>query len=158
MGKFKRSYKEVDRERESGYSGDIPKPGIYTFKLVKVGDHTASSSGADGTEWIFECVEAPYEGWRGWVYTNDDTTAWKEVQILEALGIITKEDEEINTTHEKIMKDASLVRCKITNETYEDEKRGRIRTVLPMPEGENSKPSKKKKEKKKGKAGEETPF
>jgi hypothetical protein len=155
MGKFKRDYKEVDRDREAGYSGEVPKPGMYDFKLVSVGDHT-SGAGNEGTEWIFECTEPPYEGWRGWVYTNDDTAAWKEVQILEALGIITKEDQTLNTTHEGILKKGNPVRCKVTNETYEEEKRGKIKTVLPMPDGGGS--AKKSKKKKGSKSKEESPF
>lgn len=153
MGKFKRDYSDADIKEGGGYSGDVPKPGMYDGRLVSVQDHT-SGAGNAGTEWVFEITEEPYAGWRGWSYTNDDTAAWKEVQYLVALGIIADKDDDIDTTHEKIVKDGGPVRIKVKNETYEDEKRGRITAVMPPPEGAVTKKAKKKK----AKADSDTPF
>lgn len=153
--KFKRNYSDVDRSQEAQYSGAVPKPGIYDFKLHSVGEHTGGEADGEKSVWVFECTEEPFNGWRGYVYTNDSSTAWKEVQILEALGIISSEDDEVDETYESIMKKAGPVRCRVTNETYEEEKRGRIKTVLPPPDGAAPKSAKKEgKKKKKG----DSPF
>lgn len=156
MGKIKRSYKEVDRSGEGQYAGEVPKPGMYDAKLVRVSDHT-SGAGNDGLEWVFEITEEPYAGWRGWVYTNDEASAWKEVQVLEAIGALGKDEDNLSTTHESLAKNANGVRIKVSNETYEGEKRGKIRTVLPMPGSEPG--GKKKKSKKKDKVEkDDSPF
>lgn len=155
MGKFKRDYSDVDIKEGGGYSGDVPKPGMYDGVLVSCSEHT-SGAGNEGTEWVFEITEEPYAGWRGWVYSNDEGAAWKEVQILMALGIISDKDDPINTTHEKIMKDGGPVRLKVKNETYEEEKRGRITAIMAPPEGA-TKTKKAKKKKDKG-GDDETPF
>lgn len=141
MGKMKRDYGDVERrEAGEGYSGDVPKPGIYNAVLSSVGDHTTSDT---ATVWTFDLTDEPYEGWRGWVYTNAEGAAWKELQILEAIGIIKEGQTQVDTTHEQIMKKAGPCRVKIKNETYEDEKRGKITTILPPSEG--AKGGKKKK-------------
>lgn len=135
MGKFSRDYSEVERrDGGDGYAGEAPKPGIYNAILTSVEDHT-SSAGNEGVEWIFEITDEPYEGWHGWVYTNEEGAAWKEVQILEAIGILKPGKDDINTTHEKILKGAKPCRVKVKNETYNDEKRGKITTILPPKEG-----------------------
>lgn len=153
MGKFNRNYSDVERrEGGDGYNGDVPTPGIYDAILTSCKDHT-SAAGNDGVEWIFEITEEPFAGWHGWVYTNDDSAAWKEVQILEAVGIMEPGDDNLKTTHEKIVKDAGACRVKVKNETYEGEKRGKITVILPPKEGG----SKKKGGKKKGKKDED-PF
>lgn len=153
MGKFKRNYKDVDRS-SGGYSGDVPKPGVYDAELKSCAEHT-SSAGNEGTEWVFEITEEPYAGWRGWVYTNEEGAAWKEAQVLTALGIISEDDDTVNTTHEQIVKKSAPVRVKVTNEVWEGEKRARIKTVLAMPEGKK----KSKGEAKKSKKGkDDSPF
>lgn len=155
MGKFQRNYEDVERrEASEGYTGDVPKPGIYEAVLFKCQDHEGPSG--DGTEWQFDITEEPYVGWRGYTYTNDAGAAWKELQILEALGIIEEGQDTVNTTHEKIMKNARPVRIKVKNETYEGEKKGKITTVLPPLDGAKKKGSSSKKGKKA--KDDETPF
>ena len=151
MGKFKRNYADVDRSEKEVYSGDEPTPGIYDFVLSTVGEHTGGDAEGEKTVWTFDCTQEPFAGWRGWVYTNDSTTAWKEVQILEALGLMDKDETSIDLTHEQILKKAGPVRCKVTNEKYEGATKGRIKTVLPPRDGQ-AKPSKSggKAKKKKG--------
>lgn len=145
MGKFDRNYEEVERrEAVETYAGDAPKPGIYDAVLTTCKEHT-SSSGSVGTEWTFDISDGTYTGWRGWVYTNDDTAAWKEVQILEAVGILGEGKNSIATTHEKIVSKAGQCRIKVRNETYEDEKRGKITTILPPASNMNGSEKKKKK-------------
>lgn len=162
MGKFKRNYQEVDRTRKAGegYSGEVPKPGIYDAELVAADDHT-SAGGNEGSEWIFRLTTEPYEGWQGWVYANDNTAAWKEVQILEAVGVLVPGKEMIETTYEKIVAKAGPCRVRVRNETYEDEKRGKITTILPPKDGETSSgeaPTGGSKKKKKKSGSDESPF
>lgn len=149
MGKLKRDYGDVDRTKEGGYSGDLPLPGLYDFKLHSVDDHNDET-----VVWVFECTEEPYVGFRGWVYTNGTSAAWKETQILEAAGLITKDEDKFDMDYKAIVKKASTVRCKLKHETYEGEKRAKITTILPMPEGSNSAKTEKKGKKKKS----DTPF
>lgn len=128
MGKFTRDYGDVEyREPGEGYTGEEPTAGLYPAKLVSCKDHDAKNG--DGTEWVFELVDGDYEGWRGWVYTDDEGAAWKEQQILVALGII-EPNGEVNTTHEKIVAKAKPCRVRVRNEKYEGERRAKIRTVL----------------------------
>lgn len=143
MGQFKRNYADVERrEGGEGYSGEVPKPGIYDAILTSLEDHPTDAS-PDGQEWIFEITEEPYAGWHGWVYTNGDSAAWKEVQILEAIGVLKEGKDTIATTQEKIVSNAKPCRVKVKNETYNDEKRGKI-TVILKPSEEGKKSSSKK--------------
>jgi hypothetical protein len=142
MGKMKRDYSDVERrEAGEGYSGEVPKPGIYNAVLSSVGEHTTSDT---STVWTFDITDDPYEGWRGWVYTNAEGAAWKEVQILEALGIMKPGADTVDTTHESIMKKAGPCRVRVKREKYDDEVRGKIGTILP-PSGGSSGGSKKSK-------------
>lgn len=143
MGSFNRDYSDVERkEVGEGYTGDVPKPGIYNAVLSSVGDHTTSDT---ATVWTFDLTDEPYEGWRGWVYTNAEGAAWKELQILEALGLLAPGEDKFKGTHESVMKKAGPCRVKIKNETYEEEKRGKITTILPPKDGAKAKKSKKDK-------------
>lgn len=155
MGKFKHDGSSVDTSKSGGYDGEQPKPGIYPAKLVTCEEHTANS-GTEGTHWVFELTEdaGPYEGWRGHVYTNDEGALWKQDQILVALGL-QKPGGSYEGTHEGIVKKAGPVRVKTNLETYEEEKRAKIRTVL-APEG-GAKAAKAEKAGKKKKKDEE-PF
>lgn len=149
MGKMKRNYGDVERKEVSeGYNGDPPKPGIYNAVLSTVDEHTTSDT---ATVWTFDIMDEPYEGWRGWVYTNAEGAAWKEVQILEAIGILKPGENNLDSSHETILKKAGPCRIKVRNETYEGEKRGKITAILPPSEG--AKAGKKKDKKKK-----EDPF
>jgi hypothetical protein len=156
VGKLKRKYKTEYRESDGGYSGDMPKRGIYPGKLVSVADHE-SGAGNKGLEWIFEITEEPYAGWRGWTYSNDDASAWKEAQILVAGGIVdaSKLDKkgnltvELDTTHEQIVRDFGPVRLQVRHENYDEEKRAKLGRVLPPEEAEQKKHGKKKSKKKK---------
>jgi len=142
MGKMKRDYSEVERkEAGEGYSGDQPKPGIYDAVLSSVGDHTTSDT---ATVWTFDITAEPFDGWRGWVYTNAEGAAWKEVQILEAIGVMKPGADSIDMTHEQILKKARPCRVRVKNETYEGEKRAKITTILPPKEGESKKGKKDK--------------
>lgn len=154
MGKFKHNGKDVDTSKTGGYEGEQPKPAIYPAVLVNCEEHT-SAEGNDGTKWTFELTEdaGPYQGWRGYVYTNDNGALWKQDQILVALGL-QEPGGSFEGTHEGIVKKGGPVRVKTTLETYEEEKRGKIKTVLRPAEGQE-KPGKAKG--KKGKKGDE-PF
>lgn len=144
MGSFKRDYSHVEKKDvPDAYAGDVPKPGIYDAVLTSVKEHPTANS-PDGQEWIFEISDGPYKGWPGWVYTNGSTTAWKEVQILEATGLMKDGDTSVDLTHEKILKKAGPVRVKIKNEVHEEEKRGKITTIMAPPGGASSKAGGKK--------------
>lgn len=148
MGSFKRNYKDVERKESNAYAGDVPKPGIYDAVLTSCKDHT-SGAGNEGTEWIFEISEGPYKGWPGWVYTNDGSAAWKEMQILEAAGLLKPGSTEIDMTQEQVVKKAGAVRIKVKNEKYNEETKGKITTIMAPPGGAAAKAGSKDKKKEK---------
>lgn len=136
MGKFKHDGSSVDTSK-GGYQGEQPKPGIYEAKLVVCEEHVSASSEQEGTHWVFEITDGPYTGWRGHQYTNDDSTLWKQDQILTALGL-QEAGGSYSGTHEAIVKKSGAVRIKTNLEEYNDEKRGKIRVVLPPIEDADS--------------------
>lgn len=148
MGKFKHDGSTVDTSKTGGYEGEQPKPGIYPAKLVTCEEHTPAGGGDDGTHWVFELTEeaGDYAGWRGHVYTNSNGALWKQDQVLVALGL-QEPGGQFSGTHEGIVKKAGPVRVKTNMETYEEEKRAKIRTVLGPAEGQKAtaKAGKKKK-------------
>lgn len=142
MGKFSGDYSGVDTSR-GVYAGEQPKAGpMYPAKLVICEEHTAASSGKDGTHWVFEITDGPYEGWRGHVYTNSDSAAWKESQILVAIGALKDPKGKIQTTHEKLVAKAGPVKIKTKTEVYEGEDRARITIVAAANSEGNNTPSK----------------
>lgn len=109
--RFVRDYKDQEwREPGEGYNGEEPQKGMYPFRLVDVREHE-TSQGNESVHWTFEMTDdaaskdgtASYAGWRGHLYTNDDTAAWKEQQIMVALGAI-RPNGKYNGTLEGLLK------------------------------------------------------
>lgn len=150
MAKHKVDFDDYE-ERTGGYDGEEPKKGIYNGELISVDDHE-SNAGNEGFEWVFEIKEGEFSGWRGWVYSNMDSSKWKTQQITLAISGGSKTGMTIDTDDKgaKTVKKAQPVRLRIVNEKYEDERKGRIRVVLPS---EDAKPAKGKK-----KASSDDPF
>lgn len=131
MGKFKRDFDDVEyKDPQEGYNGEQPRPGLYDAKLVVCEEHDGGTGDAEKTHWVFEIVGGDYEGWRGHGYTDDENSAWKEQAWLVALGIM-KPNESVDTTHERILKNAKPVRIRVRNEKYEGETRAKLGSVLP---------------------------
>lgn len=139
MGKYDVDTSDYDESKDSGgYDGDEPRKGIYDGKLVSLKEHT-SGGGNEGLEWIFEITEEPYAGWRGWTYSNMDSAKWKTEQMVHAIQggkkgkmALKPADEDGDGKTSGTVKKAKPVRIRIVSEKYEDEKKARIRTVLPM--------------------------
>lgn len=128
--KLKRSYKDEEYKPGGGiYDGPAPTPGMHPVKLVSVEEHT-SAEGNDGVKWTLDICEGKFTGWRGYVYTNDDTALWKEQEMLVALGVI-KPNGSIDMTFDAIVKKAKPCRARIKNEMYDGEARGKIATLIP---------------------------
>jgi hypothetical protein len=137
-------FDDYDESRATaGYNGDEPRRGIYDGRLVSFKEHK-SGAGNDGLEWIFEIQNGDFKGWRGWVYSNMDTSKWKTQQIVAALNGGSKKKTKLlpepvdgNGAESKTVKKAGPVRLAIRQEKYQDESRGKIRMVMP-PDGSNS--------------------
>lgn len=54
------------------YMGDDPRPGVYRFELQSVGAHMNKAGTNETIRWIFSCVDEPYAGWAGFIYTDID--------------------------------------------------------------------------------------
>lgn len=150
MGKWDVGFEDYE-EREGGYTGPVPKRGTYDGALVALAEHT-SGEGNEGLEWVFEITEGEYKGWRGWTYSNMDTTKWRTQDIVFAISGGSKEglkldpaEEKKNGSKSKTVKKAQPVRLHLVNETYEEEKRAKIKTVLPNLKASEAKKAKKKK-------------
>lgn len=137
MGKY-----DIDLDdytpNSGGYSGEEPKKGVYPGKLVSINEHTAN--GNESLRWSFEITEGDYKGWRGYVYSNMTTALWKTEEITFAINGGVKKKVSLDPGQEgnredgqnnKTVKKAKEVRLRVINETYEDERRGKIRNVLP---------------------------
>lgn len=151
MGKWDVDFDDYEDKGGAGYEGEVPKKGTYDAKLISLKEHT-SGAGNEGLEWIFEITEGEFAGWRGWVYTNMESAKWKTQQVVKAISGGKEDRVSLKPmgSGEKgedspTVKKAKPVRIRVTRETYEDEARAKIRTVMVS---ENAKPDKKKKEKK----------
>src|SRR3954454_20581882 len=137
MGKWDVDFDDYEDKSGAGYDGEVPKKGTYDAELVSLKEHT-SGQGNEGLEWIFEIVEGEYAGWRGWVYSNMDTAKWKTQQITKAIQggeekpiKLAPAPEDGDGTTSKTIKKAKRVRIRTAQETYDDEKRAKIRVVMP---------------------------
>jgi Protein of unknown function (DUF669) len=151
MGKWDVDFDDYEEKEQSGYDGEVPKKGTYTADLISLGEHT-SGAGNEGLEWIFEITEGDYKGWRGWVYSNMDTAKWKTQQIVKAISGGAEKAVKLDPgtdadskTENKTVKKAKSVRIRVGRETYDDEPRAKIRTVMAMEAGEGGGKKKKKK-------------
>lgn len=123
-----RSYDDI--EHRDVYGGEEPKPGLYPGKLIAVEQHTTSD---DAVHWTYEITSGAYKGWKGHVYTNGTSTKWKEEQQLVACGLV-EPGGSVALTFSEILKKAKPVRLRVVQEEYENEMRGRLKTVLPASE------------------------
>lgn len=137
MGKYDVDFDDYEEKEGSGYDGDEPKKGIYDGKLVSLREHE-SSGGNEGLEWVFEITEEPYAGWRGWSYSNMDSAKWKTQQYVKAIQggeekkmALKPAEAGGDGSASQTVKKAKPVRLRIVNEKYEDERKARIRMVLP---------------------------
>ena len=130
---------DYDESKDAGfYSGDEPKRGIYDGELLAFNEHE-SAEGNEGLKWLFRITEEPYAGWLGSVYSNMDSTKWRTEQIVLAIQggkkgkmVLDPIDKDDDGKESKTVAAAKPVRLRIAQETYEDEKRGKIRAVLPV--------------------------
>jgi hypothetical protein len=149
-GKHEVDFDDYEEKEGSGYDGDQPLKGTFDGTLISLKEHT-SGEGNEGYEWVFEITEEPFAGWRGWVYSNMDSSKWKTQQIVKAIqgGSETKMvlDPTDEGTDSKTVKKAKAVRLRMRKEKYEGEDRGKIARVMTS-EGGGKKKKKGKKDKK----------
>jgi hypothetical protein len=142
-GKLNRDYSGEDyREPGEGYNGEQPTKGLYTATLFEVKDHT-SGEGNESVRWGFRLVDGSenkhgddVSGWPDFIYTNENT-AWKEQQMLVALGVI-KPGGKVNLSYDGIVKKAKPCTVRVGTERYvpedggDPEWRGRMQAFLPL--------------------------
>lgn len=144
QGRLSRDYSNEEyREPDVGYDGPEPTRGLYTCELVRVQDHT-SQDGNESVRWLFRLAEGSINadgedvsGWMDSQYTNDNT-AWREQQMLVAMGVI-KPKGKLNLTYDGIVKKAKQCTVRVGTERYIDDdgeahNRGRMQAFLPLRE------------------------
>lgn len=144
-GKLSRDYSDEEyREPGEGYNGEEPTKGLYTCELVRITDHT-SQDGNQSVKWLFRLADGSenkhgddVSGWMDSQYTTENT-AWKEQQMLVALGVI-KPGGKVNLTYDGIVKKAKQCTVRVGVERVLDEEtndsswRGRMQAFLPLRE------------------------
>lgn len=138
MGKHKVDMGSYDESSAgAGYAGQEPPRGFYRGVMVAVDDHEAKSSGNEGLQWKFEIkAGGPYDGWRGYVYSDFANSLWKTQQICHAITGNPDKDVTIDTDDSgaKMAKRAKPVMIRVVQEKYEGEMRSKIKTIAPVVE------------------------
>lgn len=138
MGKYDVDFDDYE-EGTGGYDGEEPKKGIYPGRLVALNEHT-SGEGNESLRWVFEISEGDYKGWRGYVYSNMSSAKWKTQEMTLAIAGGSKKKMSLKPGSEgkrqegedsPTVKKAKPVRIRVINEMYEEERKGRIRNILP---------------------------
>lgn len=138
MGKWDVDFDDYEERDGSSYDGDPPKPGIYDAKLVEFDEHDGSAD--TSMKFIFEITEEPYEGWRGWVYSDLANAKWKTQMIVKAIQGGDQKKMRLDPANKAtIVKKAKPVRVRVRKDTYEGEYRPKISVVLPAKGNESSK-------------------
>lgn len=141
-GRLSRDYGDEEyREPGEGYDGEEPTKGLYTCELVRINDHT-SQDGNESVKWLFRLADGStnkhgddVSGWMDSQYTTENT-AWKEQQMLVALGVI-KPGGKVNLPYDGIVKKAKPCTVRVGVERVIDEDgegtwRGRMQAFLPL--------------------------
>ena len=141
-GRLNRDYGDEEyREPGEGYDGEEPTKGLYTCELVRVSDYT-SQDGNESVKWLFRLADGSenkhgddVSGWMDSQYTTENT-AWKEQQMLVALGVI-KPGGKVNLPYDGIVKKAKPCTVRVGVERVIDEEgegtwRGRMQAFLPL--------------------------
>jgi hypothetical protein len=141
-GRLNRDYGDEEyREPGEGYDGEEPTKGLYTCELVRISDHT-SQDGNESVKWLFRLADGSenkhgddVSGWMDSQYTTENT-AWKEQQMLVALGVI-KPGGKVNLPYDGIVKKAKPCTVRVGTERVIDDDgeghwRGRMQAFLPL--------------------------
>jgi hypothetical protein len=141
---FNRDYREEEyREPGEGYDGPTPHKGLYPFVLERVALHT-SQDGNEGVKWTFRATEdaeskdgkESYEGFRGFLYTNEEGAFWKEQQIMVAIGAIKPNGvykgtlEALNKKYAETLVTGRVIRERYIPEDGEPEWVAKLTTVM----------------------------
>lgn len=155
-GRLNRDYGDEEyREPGEGYNGEEPTKGLYTCELVRITDHTSQDDN-ESVKWLFRLADGSenkhgddVSGWMDSQYTTENT-AWKEQQMLVALGVI-KPGGKVNLTYDGIVKKAKQCTVRVGVERVIDDDgegtwRGRMQAFLPLREstGKSSTASKRR--------------
>lgn len=142
-GRLSRDFTDEEyREPSEGYQGEQPTRGLYTAELVDLRDHT-SQDGNESLRWMFRLADGSknkhgddVSGWPDSQYTTE-ASAWKEQQMLVALGVI-KPGGKVNLGYAAIVKKAKPCTVRVGTERYipedggDPETRGRMEAFLPL--------------------------
>lgn len=147
MAKHKVGFDDYEEKDGAVYSGDEPKNGIYDAVLSGFQEHSTSDT---AMRWSFDITEEPYEGWRGYLYSDLANGKWKTQQIVKAIQGGEEKEMVLDTDKgDALIKKAKPVRVRIKSEQYEGERKAKIGTVL-VKDGGASASGKKGKKSKKG--------
>jgi hypothetical protein len=115
------------------YMGEDPRPGVYRFELQNVGAHMNRAGDNESIQWIFSCVDEPYAGWGGFMWTDIDPESEyffrTQHNIRAVLGDVPKGTVKLDLDNpEKFIKAAKVVLGRVVNE--ENRETGEVRPRL----------------------------
>jgi hypothetical protein len=127
------SFGDNYEEPRGEYMGEDPRPGVYRFKLQQVGEHRNRADTNTTLRWIFNCIDEPYAGWGGFLYTDIDPASeffYKTQHTTRAvMGGTPKNAVKLNLDNpEPFLKAAKVVLGRVVNE--ENRSTGEVRPSL----------------------------
>jgi hypothetical protein len=127
---------------EPGQDFDTPVPkGIYKMKILEIKDEPSKSDDRPMYTVELEIIKGEWKGRRLWDYIKyeDDSSQWKLAQLLEALGVISKDGKRKGSFNPAKF-EGHVVVVKVKHETdpdYNDgEPTAKVGSMQPLPEDE----------------------
>lgn len=136
MARIKHSMTKDDYEKATSGKGAVLKPGVYRVKLIDFKD--ASPEGKNPRwEVIYEVSHGEGKGTRLYDYlTHGDNAKFKKDQFFTALGLVTVSGGKVKVADfdpDRLAKYPEML-ARVINETYEEEQRHKLASVLPLDE------------------------
>lgn len=136
MARLKHSMTKDDYEKATSGKGAVLKPGVYRAKLIDFKD--AKPEGKNPRwELIYEVSHGDGKGTRLYDYlTHADNAKWKKDQFFTAMGLVTVSGGKVKVADfdpDRLSKYPEVL-ARVINETYEEEQRHKLASVLPLDE------------------------
>jgi hypothetical protein len=123
---------------EGAESGKIPADDQYIGRCLGFVKELSQSSGNPMLTWVFQIEEGEFAGMDFTLWTPlVDTTMWKVMDTLTALGIPWKPGTPLDLNPKQVKN--ILVRMRIVDDNFQGRDRSKLQAVLPHPDGAGTK-------------------